>query len=224
MSDAETRIAAILAEMRARDVLDIGCGGGGLARALGASGHAVTGLDPAEAAIAAACERVPGARLVVGAAEALPFGDASFDACVFLNALHHVPVPRMPTALTEALRVLRSRGAVVIVEPLAEGPFFEVMRPVEDETGIRRAAMAAIDAVMAMGAASGPAPVTWQRPTPVADPDAFIELLARVDPARRAAAHAQRATLARLFVHHARQTPEGPVLDQPLRLWRLHAG
>ena len=224
MSDAEARIAAILAEVGARDVLDIGCGDGGLARALAARGHAVTGLDPAEAAIAAARARVPEARFVVGAAEALPFAKASFDACVFLNALHHVPVPNMRTALAEALRVLRPGGAVVIVEPLAEGPFFEVMRPVEDETAIRRAAIAAIDAVRATGAASGPAPVTWARPTPVADLDAFIETLARVDPARRAAARAQRATLARLFARHARQTPDGPVLDQPLRLWRLYPG
>jgi len=80
MSDAEARIAAILAEIGARDVLDIGCGGGGLARALAARGHAVTGLDPAEAAIAAARAHVPDARFVVGAAEALPFAKASFDA------------------------------------------------------------------------------------------------------------------------------------------------
>jgi len=224
VSDAGARIAAILDEIAARDALDIGCGGGGLARQLVALGHAVTGLDPAPQAIAAARERVPAARFVIGGAEALPFGDASFDACVFLNSLHHVPVAHMPAALREALRVLRPGGEVVIVEPLAQGAYFRVMRPVDDETAIRRAALAAIDAVMGTGEATGPAPVTWERPTPVADVEALIDTLTRVDPARRAVANARRDEIARLFARHARQTADGPVLDQPLRLWRLRAG
>jgi hypothetical protein len=110
---------------------------------------------------------------------------------------------------------------VIVVEPLAEGPFFEVMRPVEDETEIRRAAIAAIEALCASGAATGPAPVTYTRPTPVADTEAFIDTLARVDPARRAPAEAQRETIARLFARHATEGPKGPELHQPLRLWRL---
>ncbi|MDZ7710746.1 MAG: class I SAM-dependent methyltransferase [Roseovarius sp.] len=221
MSDAGSRIAAILAEIGAREVLDIGCGAGGLARVLAERGHAVAGIDPAQEVIAAARERVPDARFSVGGAEALPFGDGSFDACIFLNSLHHVPVPLMQTALHEALRVLRPGGEVVIVEPLARGAFFEVMRPVEDESDIRSAAIAAIDAVLGAGAATGPAPVTWERPTPVADVEAFITYLARVDPARRAVAEAKREEITRLFARHARQSADGPVLDQPLRLWRL---
>lgn len=220
MSDAGGRIAAVLSETGARDVLDIGCGGGEMARVLVQAGHAVTGIDPAPQAIAAARERVPEARFVIGGAEALPFGPGSFDACVFLNSLHHVPVPLMETALREALRVLRPGGEVIVVEPLAEGPFFEVMRPVEDEADIRRAAIAAIDAVMTADAV-GPAPETWRRPTPVADLGAFIEYLARVDPARRAVAEAQRPVLTRLFARHARRAGDGFVLDQPLRMWRL---
>ena len=123
MSDAGARLAAILDEIAARDVLDIGCGGGGLARDLAARGHVVAGIDPAPQAVAAAEQLVPEARFVIGGAEALPFADASFDAAIFLNSLHHVPVAQMPTALREALRVLRPGGEVVIVEPLAQGAF-----------------------------------------------------------------------------------------------------
>jgi len=224
MSDAGTRIAAILDEIGAHDVLDIGCGGGGLARVLVEKGNSVTGIDPAPAAIAAARERVPGARFMTGGAEALPFGEGSFDAAIFLNSLHHVPVPLMQTALRAALSVLRPGGEVVIVEPLARGAFFEVMRPVEDETAIRRAAIDAINAVIDAGEGTGPAPVTWERPTPVADVEAFVDYLARVDPARRAVAEAKRATLARLFARHARASADGPVLDQPLRMWRMRPG
>jgi SAM-dependent methyltransferase len=219
--DTGARLAAILTETGARDVLDIGCGEGALARLLLRRGLAVTGIDPAPDAVAAAQETAPEAWFTVAGAEALPFDPGSFDACIFLNSLHHVPVPLMGRALREALRVLRPGGEVIVVEPLAEGPFFEVMRPVEDETEIRRAAMAAIDAICSAGAATCPAPETWSRPTPVADTEAFIDTLARVDPARRAVAEAQRETIDRLFARHATEGPEGPELHQPLRLWRL---
>jgi SAM-dependent methyltransferase len=219
--DTGERITTILKETGARDVLDIGCGRGALARRLVGEGLAVTGIDPAPDAIAAAQESVPEAQFTVAGAEALPFDPGSFDACVFLNSLHHVPVPLMGQALHEALRVLRPAGEVIVVEPLAQGPFFEVMRPVEDETNIRRAAMAAIDALCSAGDATGPAPITWTRPTPVADTEAFIDTLARVDPARRAVAEAQRERLADLLARHATDGPEGPELHQPLRLWRL---
>jgi len=219
--DTGARITAILTETGARDVLDIGCGHGALARLLVRKSLAVTGIDPAPGAIAAAQEKVPEAQFMVAGAEALPFDPGSFDACIFLNSLHHVPVPLMGQALREALRVLRPRGEVIVIEPLADGPYFEVMRPVEDETEIRRAAIAAIDALCASGAATGPAPATYSRPTPVADVDAFIDGLARVDPARRAVAEARRETIARLFARHATQGPDGPELHQPLRLWRL---
>jgi SAM-dependent methyltransferase len=221
--DTAARLLAILSEIGARAVLDIGCGHGALARNLVRAGYDVTGIDPAPEAVAAARLAVPEARFEASGAEALPFAAASFEACVFLNSLHHVPVPLMQDALLEALRVLRPGGEVIIVEPLAEGAFFEVMRPVEDETEIRHAAMRAIDAVMADGEATGPAPVTYARPTPVADLDAFIAYLARVDPARRAFAEAQRGVLGRLFATHVSMRPKGPVLIQPLRLWRLRA-
>ncbi|MFU8776085.1 MAG: class I SAM-dependent methyltransferase [Roseovarius sp.] len=222
-TDTAARLLAILSEIGARAVLDIGCGHGSLARALVRAGYEVTGIDPAPEAVAAARLAVPEARFEACGAEALPFAAASFEACVFLNSLHHVPVPLMQDALLEALRVLRPGGEVIIVEPLAEGAFFEVMRPVEDETEIRHAAIRAIDAVLADGVATGPAPVTYARPTPVADLDAFIAYLARVDSARRAQAEAQRATLGRFFAAHVSTGPQGPELIQPLRLWRLRA-
>ncbi|KJS45587.1 MAG: methylase [Roseovarius sp. BRH_c41] len=222
-NDTGTRLLAILSEIGAHAVLDIGCGHGALARNLVRAGYNVTGIDPAPEAVAAARLSVPEARFEACGAEALPFAAASFQACVFLNSLHHVPVPLMPDALREALRVLRPGGEVIIVEPLAEGAFFEVMRPVEDETAIRHAAIRAIDTMLATGEATGPAPVTYARPTPVADLDAFIAYLARVDPARRALAEAQRETLGRLYAVHVSMGSNGPELIQPLRLWRLRA-
>lgn len=220
-TDTGARLLAILAQIGARDVLDIGCGHGALARKLDKAGYAVTGIDPNAEAITAARGKVPNARFFASGAEALRFDASTFDACIFLNSLHHVPVPLMQAALREALRVLRPGGEVLIVEPLAEGGFFEVMRPVEDETEIRQAAIDSIDAVLLTGEATGPAAVTYARPTPVADIEAFITYLARVDPARRAIAEARRDHLAHLFAKHATQGAEGSELSQPLRLWRL---
>lgn len=69
-------------------VLDVGCGTGALAsvlaEAVGAEG--VAALDNVPGDVAACRVRVPGADVRVGDAEALPFGDAQFDA-VFAQLL-----------------------------------------------------------------------------------------------------------------------------------------
>lgn len=222
-ADTRARIVASLQEIGARDVLDIGCGSGALAKSLARDEFQMTGIDPNAAAIAKAVARVPGATFLTAGAEALPFAAATFDAAIFLNSLHHVPVPAMQAALQEALRVLRPGGEVIVVEPLAMGSFFEVMRPVEDETDIREAAQSAIDRLLAQALATGPAPVIYERATPMADLEAFIDYLAAVDPARRALAETLRPELASRFAANVVTGPDGQALVQPLKIWRLRA-
>ena len=57
-------------------------------------------------------------------------------------SLHHVPDPG--SAFPELARVVRD--FVWIAEPLPEGEFFELLRPVDDETEVRAKAQAAISA------------------------------------------------------------------------------
>ncbi|MDT8327979.1 MAG: class I SAM-dependent methyltransferase, partial [Roseovarius sp.] len=95
--------------------------------------------------------------------------------------------------------------------------------PVEDETTIREAAQRAIDDLLTQGLATGPAPVVYERATPMPDLEAFIDHLAAVDPARRALAEALRPTLARLFAANVINGPDGQQLVQPLKIWRLRA-
>lgn len=92
-------------------LLDVGCGSGAtlvLARDRGAE---VTGLDVCDPLLAIARDRLPGADLVVGEADVLPFPDGSFDAVVGVNAFQFAADPR--TALAEAARVLAPGGRVV---------------------------------------------------------------------------------------------------------------
>lgn len=217
------RLLDSLARIGARDVLDIGCGHGGLAAVLAGSGYRVTGVDPDPAAVARARERAPDARFEVAVAELLPFGRESFDAAVLVNALHHVPVSAMADALEEAQRVLRPGGALIVVEPLAEGSFFEVMRPVEDETALRAAARAALAAHAERHGSAVRQAVTYDRLSTFSDLDAFIDYLVAVDPGRRALAEARRTELQRLFDAQGRPGPDGRVLVQPLTLVELAA-
>ncbi len=98
-----------------RDVVDVGCGGGALVRALAARGARVTGVEISEEQLAAARrdDGGSGARYAVGVGQQLPLADGSVDVVVFMRTLHHVPVEDMGSALREARRVLRPDGAGV---------------------------------------------------------------------------------------------------------------
>ena len=135
-----------LAPPSGRDVVDIGCGGGALVRALTERGGRVTGVEISESQLAAAVEQDDGsgARYLVGRAEQLPLDDSSVDIAVFMRSFHHVPQEQLGAALAEARRVIRPGGAVYVAEPLAEGDFFELTRLVEDEVEVRAAAQAAL--------------------------------------------------------------------------------
>jgi len=95
-----------------KDVLDLGCAGGFMAEALDDRGAHVTGIDPAQEAIAAARAHADAAgraiRYDVGVGEALPYCDASFDAVVCVDVLEHVQ--SLPGVIAEVSRVLRPGG------------------------------------------------------------------------------------------------------------------
>jgi SAM-dependent methyltransferase len=127
--------------LEGRDVLDVGCGGGALARALAARGARVTGVETSEAQLADARSRTDGVSYLIGRAESLPLPDAAVDVAIFMRTLHHVPAP---AALREACRVLRPGGLAYVAEPLPEGDFFGLVSLIEDEREVRAAAQRAI--------------------------------------------------------------------------------
>ncbi|HEB79365.1 MAG TPA: class I SAM-dependent methyltransferase, partial [Rhodospirillales bacterium] len=127
-------------------VADVGCGNGSLARLMVRHGAEVIGVEcnPVQLEKAFAEPPAGGETYVSGRAEDLPLEDGSMDIVVFFNSLHHVAVDRQAAAITEAARALKTGGLLYAAEPLAEGPHFELMKPVHDETVVRARALEAI--------------------------------------------------------------------------------
>jgi SAM-dependent methyltransferase len=88
-------------------IADVGTGTGKLTDALLAAGHVVSAVDPDPGMLAVLSAKHPGVTTVTGAAEQLPFDDATFDAVTFGQSWHWVDPPR---GSTEVARVLRAGG------------------------------------------------------------------------------------------------------------------
>jgi SAM-dependent methyltransferase len=93
-------------------VLDVGCGPGALTSELVArlGAAAVFAFDPSPPFVAACAERHPGVDVRLGRAEAIPFGDDTFDHAMAQLVLHFVTEPE--DAMAELRRVVRSGGTI----------------------------------------------------------------------------------------------------------------
>lgn len=201
-------------------ILDVGCGEGGLVRFLTREGARVVGLECSAVQLhrAGAAPRLGEESYVFGQGEDLPFEDRSFDAVVFSNSLHHVAPARMDRALTEAGRVLRPGGLLYVAEPLAEGPLFELMLPVEDETAVRAAARAALQRRAQPPVFDGLREIRYVAAAKYRDFEAFKAQVLGVDPARRAAFEAAEDKLRAGFRKAAVLRDAAAFIDQPFRL------
>lgn len=92
-------------------LLDVGCGSGLALRLAADRGATVSGLDASPALLEHARRRVPGAPLVQGELEELPFADGSFDVVTGFNSFQYAIRPAV--ALAEAARVLAPGGCVL---------------------------------------------------------------------------------------------------------------
>ena len=102
--------------------LDIGCGGGAMARAVGRERPrlCVHGVDLSRGAVAFAAREPERASFTVGDAQRLPYGDAAFDAVSLFDVLEHVDEPER--VLAEVARVLRPGGLLHVALPLEAQP------------------------------------------------------------------------------------------------------
>jgi SAM-dependent methyltransferase len=93
-------------------LLELGCGGGLLLRDALATCAAVTGLDHSEEMVDLARERAPGAEVVLGRAERLPFADDTFSAVAMSIVFFFLDDP--VRVLRECRRVLTRGGRLAV--------------------------------------------------------------------------------------------------------------
>lgn len=120
-----------LAGLDGLEVLEIGCGDGDVTCDLAGRPKKMIAIDPDEASLALARSNVPGVDFRVGSGERLDFPDHSFDLVLFTLSLHHQDASR---AMTEAYRVLKEDGRVLVIEPTVDGEVERLFNMVEDET------------------------------------------------------------------------------------------
>jgi ubiquinone/menaquinone biosynthesis C-methylase UbiE len=146
--DDELDVLSALVPLGGQEIIELGCGNAGLARALLARhpDSRVTGLEVDERQHAKNIASMQNGLLFVAAgAQAIPFDDARFDLALMLKSLHHVPQPLLAQALREAARVLRVGGHLYVSEPVYAGAFNALIRLFNDEGVVRAAAQAALD-------------------------------------------------------------------------------
>jgi SAM-dependent methyltransferase len=92
--------------------IDVGCGSGALTRELveRLGADRVSAVDPAQLFVAAIRERLPGVRVDLASAEALPYMDSQFDVAVAQLVVHFMAEPLV--GVREMARVTSSGGVV----------------------------------------------------------------------------------------------------------------
>ena len=210
-----------LVQVRSRALIDVGCGGGALARSLAERGATVLGVepDPVQAERNRAAPEAAGVTFAEARAEALPANDGVADGVIFGRSLHHVPQAAMRPALAEARRVLAPGGFVYVLEPVMAGPFSAVIKPFHDETEVRRQAREAlIDAAPLFARARE---VHYEIEHRFPSHDAFVERFAGLTYNSYAAEAVRSETVKRLF--EAGRTDAGDfAFVQPMRVDLFH--
>ena len=98
--------------------LDIGCSSGWLDRKLIDTGMKnVYAIDVNKKSIKEAAKNVNGAHFVLGSATNVPFKDEIFDKVSLFDVIEHIYVGGDMTALSEANRVLKKKGTLVVTVP-----------------------------------------------------------------------------------------------------------
>jgi SAM-dependent methyltransferase len=202
-----------------KKVIDVGCGEGHLVRLMTRHGAKAFGVECNPKQLEKAHNEKPAGDEVYfsGRAEELPFDSDSIDIAVFFNSLHHVDIDNMSLALKEAARVLKSGGILYVCEPVAEGPHFEVMQPVHDETEVRAKAYAALQGASALGLIQV-TEFTYMHPALHADFDRFKERLLRINPQHEEGFAQHEDTLRAAFERLGVPVKDGFSFDQPMRV------
>jgi len=210
-----TEVVAAFLPVSGRRILEVGCGEGALLGWARRRGAEAFGIEVEPGRLERARRSLGGDGLLVGVGEALPFADSCFDAVLYHNSFHHVPVDAQTEALVEAARVLRAGGRLLVLEPLAEGEYFELLRPLEDETAIRALARQ----VLARAGDLGLEPETelvYDQLVVRRSVDELLEALVAADPTRAARLSAARPAIEAAFARLGEAGENGKSFRQPM--------
>jgi len=105
-------------------VLDLGCGRGGVVELIWRDVRLAAGLDPDSPSLSE--HRAPGMPVIRGVGERLPFADASFDLVVCVWVMEHLKEPE--AVFGEVRRVLRPGGHFMFLTPNLRNPLMWLNR------------------------------------------------------------------------------------------------
>jgi SAM-dependent methyltransferase len=127
----------------AGNALEVGCGNGLLTADLAQIADNLVAVDPSVEELRSARRRVEiPVKFVVAFAESLPIAANSIDTVAFTRSLHHQEPHK---ALSEARRVLKEGGQILILEPVADSLFERLFAVFDDESWKFKLAEKAID-------------------------------------------------------------------------------
>lgn len=111
------RLTALCQTLRARQVLDLGCGNGELSHAMANAGFEVVGCDADENGISLARRENSGARFEVASVydDPVKLGSRDFDVVVTAEVIEHLFLPRHLPRF--AASVLRPGGHLIVTTP-----------------------------------------------------------------------------------------------------------
>ena len=119
---------------RDSNVLDLGCGRGGVAEVVWRDVRLAAGIDPDLASLTG--HRAAGMPVVRGVGENLPFATGSFDVVVSVWVLEHLADPM--STFIEVARVLRPGGHFVFLTPNLRNPLMVMNRIGKALPGLQR--------------------------------------------------------------------------------------
>jgi SAM-dependent methyltransferase len=129
------------ADLTKRNVLEIGCGDGRISSLLAVDSDSLIAVDPDEKKIRRAKTHIAGVDFRIGSGEILNFPNGSFDIVIFTLSLHH---QNSQEAISEAARVLKKGGTILVIEPVIEGEIEQVFAFVHNEHNETREAQKSI--------------------------------------------------------------------------------
>jgi ubiquinone/menaquinone biosynthesis C-methylase UbiE len=174
----EVEFLQSLVSLEGAALLELGCGKAEFARKLlqKTRVQSITALEVDRVQHRLNLEAPADPRLVFGygAAEAIPFDDATFDGVLMMKSLHHVPVESMQAAFAEIRRVLKPGGWLYVSEPVFAGPLNDIIKLFHDEGAVREAAYRAIGLAASEGVMQAVSEHAFEMPAHYAGFDDFV--------------------------------------------------